>query len=456
MPIRARVILCDLKGGVELGIFEGFSNVEVYSRVESIARALEGVVEEMEARFRLMREKGVEKIHERNFIFIAVDEASLLYGRVPKRHPEHIAIEKARMATQKILKLGRAANMESKTLTWNRWHDHCLKRMRMTLREGTIFTYDKCLKRWLSPQWTQKPLDKITGDDVYALIFEHIPTQDGHTKNIQKKVLERIRRILAMAVEEGLLGRNPSVGVNVKVPPPKKKVLTSGEANALLQAAKDCRHRFYPHWAMALFTGLRNGELYALRWADVDLETGLICVNKQWTSKDGLHATKNNRNRVVPICKELKKLLLELKAKGPFSEKLWPGIKKVQTLPEGHPERAHTPLDDLVLPRLNEWRHGEQSRHLGAFCRSIGIEDVKFHDLRATLITNMLSQGVSLAKVMAIVGHSQMSTTNEYLRLAGVEIRHDTTDKLGYRLPEEGKDNLINFFDPESLKKMGS
>ena len=72
------------------------------------------------------------------------------------------------------------------------------------------------------------------------------------------------------------------------------------------------------------------------------------------------------------------------------------------------------------------------------FCVSIGVTPVKFHDLRATFITNLLSRGVSLAQVMAVVGHNQLKTTNSYLRKAGVEVK-GVTDHLGYKLPGESK-----------------
>ncbi len=74
---------------------------------------------------------------------------------------------------------------------------------------------------------------------------------------------------------------------------------------------------------------------------------------------------------------------------------------------------------DHVLPRLSEWARGDQAMVLKNFCASIGITPIKFHDLRATFITNMLAQGVPLVKVMAVVGHKQMKTTVMYLRLAG-------------------------------------
>jgi len=87
-----------------------------------------------------------------------------------------------------------------------------------------------------------------------------------------------------------------------------------------------------------------------------------------------------------------------------------------------------------VLPRLKEWENGEQASVTREFCQSIGISEVKFHDLRATFITNLLARGVALAVVMSMVGHSQIKTTNVYLRKAGVDIKGGT-DKLGYGVP---------------------
>ena len=100
------------------------------------------------------------------------------------------------------------------------------------------------------------------------------------------------------------------------------------------------------------------------------------------------------------------------------------------------PDKNNWTFDDFVLPRIREWRLGFQAKALGDFCEALGITRVKFHDLRATFITGMLSEGVPLVKVMAIVGHSEVSTTNEYLRLAGVDIKEGMTEKLRYRIGE--------------------
>lgn len=366
--------------------------------------------------------------------------------QVARRRRGITSIKKAKDTEVDLLNEIRGISGQEASWTWRQWHEECLRRMEMTLKSGTVIGYDGGLKKWLSKDWDEKNLSEINKNDIFDLIFNHIEVKDGVTKNIQKVVLKKIRRLLEMAIEDGIIPRNPAVGIKIKTSIAEKKVLNSNETELLLESAKSCNHRFYYHWAFALLTGMRTGEMYALRWPDIDFETTLISVTKQWTSKDGLHQTKSNRNRVVPISPELKKLLAELKRKGPYRERFWQGIKGVRRSRNQESNEPGHEFNDLVLPRLSEWRHGEQAKVLASFCRQLGIEAIKFHDLRATFITNMLAQGVPLVKVMAIVGHTEMSTTNEYLRLAGVDIKTGTTEKLGYALPSQSQGKVIHLF----------
>jgi integrase len=78
------------------------------------------------------------------------------------------------------------------------------------------------------------------------------------------------------------------------------------------------------------------------------------------------------------------------------------------------------------------------------FCKAIGVTQVKFHDLRATFITNLLSRDVPLAQVMSVVGHSDLDTTNVYMRKAGVEVK-GSTESLGYKLPQALSAQILSF-----------
>lgn len=315
------------------------------------------------------------------------------------------------------------------------WHKKFLEDIRLTYKRSTVMQYDGDLKKWLPEFFSSKKITEITKSDIHSLVFEYLP-REGASANLQRKIKRVLSRIFEAAMEESLISKNPCKGISVKVPPPEQLVLNTQEAEKLLEAAREVNHNFYYLWAFALLSGLRNGELYALCWKNIDEVKGIIKVSGQWTNKDGLHSTKTNRNRIVPISNALKELLVELKSLGPYQENLT-GLNGNNQF-----------VDDLILPRSSEWKHGEQSRITKKFCETIGITQVCFHDLRATFITNLLAQGVPLAKVMSIVGHSRTSTTDVYLRLAGVNVK-GATDMLGYSLPKPKKDNVVSLFGGE-------
>jgi integrase len=293
---------------------------------------------------------------------------------------------------------------------WGEWFEECMNMMKVMYQPSTLYTYEKTVKKWINQHWETKELRQISKMDVHELIYEKI-TDEEATMHTRKYVLKIVKRIFQMAVENGKLDRNPCSGLAVRVPESEMKVLGNSEAETFLREAKATQHRFYPIWLAALFTGCRSGELYALRWTDIDLETRTISVSRSWNSQDGYKCTKNQKARIVPISDELLGFLKELK------------LRRGQ--------------EEFVLPHLPEWTRGDAAEVTRSFCKALGITDIRFHDLRATFITNLLARGESLARVMAIVGHADMETTNVYVRKAGIELKGGT-DKLGYKVPSAG------------------
>ena len=293
------------------------------------------------------------------------------------------------------------------TWSWLNWKVEVLKRVKMKFKNATLQNYESYLKKWVPKSWDSKKINEITSEEIYTAIESSGSSLSPISQHTFLKIL---KRIFQEAVESGHLTNNPAKGLSVKTSESSKKVLTTNEVESLLSTAKEANHRFYPIWCFAVKTGMRSGEMYALMWSDIDFERSLISVTKQWTKKDGITQTKTGDNRVVPISQDLKAFLFEL--------------KKAQK------------NQDSVLPHLTEWTHGDQAKVLKEFCKGIGITTVKFHDLRATFITNMLSQGVPLVKVMSIVGHKKMETTDIYLRLAGVDVK-GATEALSYNVPLE-------------------
>lgn len=270
------------------------------------------------------------------------------------------------------------------------------------LAVATIENYKLCLEAHTLPLWGNRPIDEILPDEIRKLIKEKLADK---SKSHQKSMLKFLRGVFNYAVEAGHLPRSPVPFLQFRFEAKLKRVLNETQANLLLEKAKQYAHEWYEIWAAALYTGMRNEELYALRWINVDFENRLIFVREVWTKKGGFKAiTKNGHDRAVEIAIPLMAILKELKLKNPGSP--------------------------FVFSRIEEWTEGRQAEILRMFLMGLNLQPVSFHALRASWATLMLSKGVEPVKVMKMGGWLSLKTLEKhYIRLSGVDIR-GMTDKL--------------------------
>ncbi len=278
------------------------------------------------------------------------------------------------------------------------------------LAKKTIYNADKNLKAATMSRWAARLVDTITTDEIRTLIAVDFA---GGSESYRKAILKFVRLAFEHAVESGHLSRNPSPQMKFKIGKKLKTVLTYEQTKILLAKAKAHDWEWYPHVLTALYTGMRSGELYALTWDNIDFEVGLLKISQSWNNKDGFKSPKNGESRIVDMAPEL----------GSFLK-----VLKLQTGASG-----------FVLPRIGRWDKGEQARELRNFLVAIGLPPVRFHDLRATWATLMLSRGVEPVKVMAMGGWHNMDTMMRYVREAGIDVKdsaavlkiHDSQASVG-------------------------
>lgn len=236
----------------------------------------------------------------------------------------------------------------------------------------TRYSREKLIRYYTMPVWQTKLIDEILADDINKLLADRLSDK---AESYRKFFVKCIKGVFRYAMEKNVVDRNPTPLLKFKIKSKIKAVLNADQICVLLRKAQEQSWPWYPHYSLALYTGLRNGELYALRWNNVNLEKRQILVNCSWNSKDGYKPTKSGNDRIVEIPNALLPVLRDLKLRSAES--------------------------DFVLPRLDRWNRGEQARELRLFLRAIGLHEVRFHDLRASWATLLLDKDVPPAKVMA-------------------------------------------------------
>lgn len=250
--------------------------------------------------------------------------------------------------------------------------------------------------------WFDLPITEITTTQVISAIENR--DCDDATKN---KVVGYVSRLFKYFMKRGQVQVNPTVDVHFgpfrKKRRAKLKAMKRSEVDLLLSNAYERQHSWRDIWFVAYHTGMRSGELMALRWRSVDLENNVITVEYAYDGESFEADLKDHDTRYVPIGPELKDCLFKLR--------------------EGRNEA------DFVLPQLKDWRNGRAAQILRDFQRDLGITECNFHSIRASFITHLRAEGVAIATIQDIVGHEDYKTTREYVRPTGEDVK-GATDAL--------------------------
>lgn len=259
-------------------------------------------------------------------------------------------------------------------------------------------------------------MESITPEEVRLFIKD---TMGHRSVSHQKNMLKYLRGFFEYAADIGIIARSPVPKMQFRNINKIKPVLTEEQVRVFLEKAKQMDHEWYPHYVMAVYTGMRNGELYALTWDKVDLNNRKILVSSTWDTKYGFKdLTKSGDDRIVEIAPNLLRLLKELKIENSDSV--------------------------YVLPRIDSWDVGRQAEILRTFLVGIGLPRVRFHNLRASWATIMMAKGIEPAKVMVMGGWKDLKTMMIYIRKAGISIK-GITDRLDLHNPNRKLADVLSF-----------
>jgi integrase len=277
--------------------------------------------------------------------------------------------------------------------------------VRDTVRNKTYNDYAYLVRRHIKPTLGRVQLKSLT--PAHARRLYRAKLDSGLSSRTVNYVHVTLHKALKQAVNDGLIPRN--VTDAVKAPRPVKKEVqsfTPEQARAFLNAARG--DRLEALYIAAITTGLRQGELLGLRWRDIDLESGRLAVRRTLVAGSvGSHsgaafdAPKNNKSRrTVKLTKSAIEALKRHKA-AQNEERL-----KLGSLWEDHglvfPNRVGKPMDHNNLYKRD---FKKTLAHAGLPLT------FRFHDLRHTCATLLLSKNVNQKVVQEMLGHATITQT---------------------------------------------
>jgi len=272
-----------------------------------------------------------------------------------------------------------------------------LETAKSTIRNTTFVRYEEYVRLHIAPVIGHIRLARLTPEDVQGLYTRKLaeglsPTSVRHMPTV-------LHRVLRQALRWGRVARNVSEAAD---PPrrstPEFQPLSPDEVKKFLEAARE--DRLEGLYVLAVTTGMRQGEILGLQWRNLDLENGTLQVHATLQQGGTLGEPKTAKARrqidlpivaIEPLRRHRIRQMKERIEAGP----LWGESDFVFTNAVGR----HIDPDNL--------RH----RSFGPLLQRAALPNIRFHDLRHTAATVLMSLGTHPKVVQELLGHSQIAVT---------------------------------------------
>jgi len=290
------------------------------------------------------------------------------------------------------------------------WETEYLPAAEATKTRKTVDTEKSYFEKWIAPALGDIPLQKINAAKLEALVL-HVQ-KTGKSAQTVRHILGIVSRVWNKAWTRSLVqGDNPTRRVKKPQQDGKRtRFLTQEEARTLLDELAKRTPDIHDEAILALFCGLRAGEIHSLTWGDIDPQYETILIRDP----------KNRKNRYAFITQEVQTMLERRSAAQAKTALIFPATNGKQR--QWISETFNRVVDVLGLNNSGEFtmnEHGEQV--------PLKISDLRqrvcFHTLRHTFASWLVQRGTPLYEVAKLIGHSTIRMTERYSHLAPDSLR---------------------------------
>ncbi|MFF1411171.1 tyrosine-type recombinase/integrase [Streptomyces sp. NPDC058289] len=387
-------------------------------------------------------------------------------GAPDRRHVERKTRAEVTAAVRELEKDREAKTVRKpgKAMTVKAWLTHWIENVApLVVNDNTMVGYGVAVRKHLIPGLGAHRLDRLKPEHIET--FYTKMQASGSKPATAHQVHRTFRTALNEAVRRGHLGKNPvQLAKAPKTGDYEAEPYTVKEVQRLLEASG--RQRNSARWAVALALGLRQGEVLALKWEDVDLEGGFLVVRRSRHRPQYAHGCSDPCGRKAGYCPERRRSNPETSV-----TKSRAGRRAVG-LPEQLVDllRAHRKVQEEERQAVGkrwvegDWvfpdEHGRSPSHRRdwaewkALLVEAKVRDGRLHDARHTAATVLLILGVPERAVMGLMGWSTTAMAARYQHMVDA-VRTDVArqvDGLIWKAaadgPDEGDDGAADVLVP--------
>jgi integrase len=318
---------------------------------------------------------------------------------------------------------------DAENLTLGEYLDRWLEAsVRGSVWHTTYRDYAGHVRNHIAPELGRLKVAKLTSPHVQALYRKKLDS------GLSPRTVNYIHATLHKALEQAVRWRLVPYNVSDGATKPRQErretlALTLEQVFAFLKVAREAQDRFEALYVVAVFTGMRPGELLGLRWSDLVLNGPKpeARVRRSLSNDDsGRHIfkrTKTEKGRSVSLMPQVVEALSAHRRRQAEERLRYSGLWQDQDLV--FPNKTGAPMDWDNLTARN-YRPLREAAGLP--------ENTRFYDLRHTFATLMLEQGENPKVVQEILGHSQITHTMDTYSHVTPNMQRAAFGRLGERL----------------------
>ena len=314
-------------------------------------------------------------------------------------------------------------------MTLAQWLDTWQAEYLVNVKPSTVSSYEATIRNHLKPGIGAIRLDALTTHDIQEF-YNSLRSPTEKCNALSSKTIKNIHGILHHALQQAMLNNyirtNPANAcVLPKVSKKKVKPMNEHQIADFLKAIKG--HKYENMFLVALFTGIREGEVCGLQWECVDFDNGTILIDKQLQSLRGkvrgdrekyaLIPTKNGKERTITAAPFIMDLLWKTKQVQDANRKDF---------------GSDFQENDLVFTDEIGNRVTPQAlyRAFKIVVTELGMKDIRFHDLRHSYAVISLKSGDDVKTVQENLGHATSAFTLDTYGHVTEKMKKDSADRM--------------------------
>ena len=336
--------------------------------------------------------------------------------------------EAARLAMSKrITAVSENTYQTPSYMTMNVWIEKYQNEFLDNIKDSTRKEYEGTIRRYIKPRFGKYRLFEMNPSLIKG-VYNKLQTNSAKG-GVSAKTIKNINGLLHSMMEKavllGYLQRNPLVGITLpRVEKKEMHAIQNEDVTRFLTAIKG--NKYEPVYFVDMFCGMRQGELLGLCWDCVDFKAGTITIKRQLQRErkaDGEYRLVSLKNddksrRTFPPAPVVMEILRHVKAsQAEWRLALGDAYSNPMNLVFTHEDGRHLTANTIFVP-------------FKKIVRSLGLDAVRFHDLRHSCGLYARECGASMKEIQLMLGHSQISTTMDTYGHKSEQLERESAERM--------------------------